>query len=329
MCPFFEVVRRRRRSSESPDQYLGKAADLIVETWRLNGPAYVEILDIPKLDNNWFPPAQHPVVLMHDWLRFKSVHAIPVLATHRDNDYREAVITTVKKEQTGVGLRLFESDLEVPTETAGFVRGLARDAEVSTAKVDLIIDLNRILLERLPPFRSLILDFLAALNQLLEYRSATVIGSSIPNGLEGIPSNESREVPRLELRLRKELVAAGRSKLRHGDYVTVPPEFVDRDGPFPNINGKLLYTLDESTLVIRGQSRRHECLEDQYAKLVRRLVASGRFRGAELGWGDNYIEMCSRWPSAPGDPTTWVAVGTCHHLELVSAQIARDVPAFV
>lgn len=327
MCPFFEVVRRRRRSAETPDQYLGRAADLIVETWRLNGPAYVEIIDVPKLDQSWFS-TNHPVVLLHDLLRYRSVRAIPIMATYRDVDYREAVIATVKKANAGVGLRIFDNDLEVPSETLQFVRDLVRDAGISTNDVDLIIDVHRLLLDRLPALRSQILDFLAAVDGKVALRSVTVIGSSVPASLDGIPPNQMREIPRLELRLRKELVAAGWANLRHGDYVTVPPEFVDRDGPFPHINGKLLYTLEEGTLVIRGQSRQKEKLEDQYSSIVRRLIASGKFSGSGLGWGDSYIETCSKWPTSPGDPTTWVAVGTCHHLEFASAQTTQDVPVF-
>ncbi len=329
--PLFVIVEPRTRNSDPEGDFVLRAANLIVETWRLKGTPFVELYDIPSDSSGDWWSSDHPLVLLHAYLRNRGVEAIPVTATDRSGGYHDAFVKAAKLGKIGIAIRLYEDDLEVPVATIEKLSSISADAKCGNRDVDLIIDLKRILIHRLPTIRAQILDFLAALGRMVPYRSVTLVGTSLPLNLDGIPENEDRDFPRLELRLWREVcTASGRSfPLGLGDYGTVKPEYDDRKKGFAHINGKLLYTTAESTRLLRGQSRKKEKLEFQYPKLARRLVLSEVFCKSPFSWGDARIAESAKQMQATGQPSDWIAIATSHHIELVSAQVVQEqtVPA--
>lgn len=329
--PLFVIVKPRRRNSKPEDYFVVEAADRIVEAWKLKGVPFVELYDVPTMDRVGWWSSDHPLVLLHAYLRNRGVPSIPVTATDRKDDYHDAFITAAKMGKLGIAVRLYEDDLEAPAATIKKLVEIAKEAECANSDVDLIIDLKRILIDRFTSLRAQVLDFLSALDREVPNRSVTLVGSSLPLNLDGIPQNDDRDVHRLELRLWKEVCAArGQSHLLGlGDYLTVRPEYDDRQTNFKHINAKIFYTTNEATRVCRGQSRMKEKLEFQYPKLAARLTSSPAFRGAAFSWGDNRIASCASGAQLYGRPVDWIAFTISHHIELVSAQIEQEftVPA--
>lgn len=324
--PLFVIVKPRKRDFDQEGSFVAKAADLIVETWRFGGVPFVELYDEPEAtDKDWWS-FDHPLVLLHRYLRNRGVKAIPVTATDRKGEYRDAVCAIAKEIGNGLAVRLYENDLELPAETIAVLAKIGADSGCSEAKIDLLIDLKRIHFPRLPEMRSRVLDFLAALDSKMPYRSLTLAGSSVPLDLSGIPEQEERNVPRLEWRLWRDVRGArgnGRSP-SFGDYRTVRPEYDDRIKGFKHINAKIFYTTEEFLGVVRGQSRMKEKLELQYPQLARRLMAGGAFKGPAFSWGDAQIAACARWPEGFGMPAKWIAITTCHHVEFECVQLAQE-----
>lgn len=330
--PLFVIVEPRTRNSDPEGDFVLRAANLIVETWRLKGAPFVELYDMPSgATDDWWS-SDHPLVLLHAYLRNRGIEAIPVTATDRSGGYHDAFVKAAKIGKVGIAIRLYEDDLEIPAATIEKISSISADAKCGNKDVDLIIDLKRILIYRIPALRAQVLDFLAALDRTEPYRSVTLVGTSLPLNLNGVPENEDRDFPRLELRLWREVrTASGQLfPLGLGDYGTVKPEYDDRKKGFAHINGKLLYTTAESTRVLRGQSRKKEKLEFQYPKLARRLALSDVFCKAPFSWGDARISAFAKQVQAAGQPATWIAIATSHHIELVSTQVEREqtVPAY-
>lgn len=271
--------------------------------------------------------SDHPLILLHRYLRNRGVRAIPVTATDRHGEYYAAISVAAKEGRNGLAIRLYESDIELPFQTFPVLKRIASDAGFVEKDVDLFLDLQRVQFQRLPELRSRVLDFLASLDSESTYRSVTLIGSSVPADLSGIPELEDRDVHRMELRLWRDIrVARGdRPLLGFGDYGIVRPEYDDRRRGFKHINAKIFYTTQEFTRVFRGQSRIKEKLENQYSKLAQRLVGSGVFSGAAFSWGDARIVECARHQEGYGTPGTWIAFATSHHVEVVSAQFAQEM----
>ncbi|OGA44749.1 MAG: hypothetical protein A3F74_19855 [Betaproteobacteria bacterium RIFCSPLOWO2_12_FULL_62_58] len=324
--PYFEIVKTRPRKSDRGASFVVRAADWIVDTWRLKGPAFVELVDEPgPEENNWFPSQDHTLVLLHRYFRQKNVTAIPTIPLDRTGPYREAFLKVASVASSGMAVRLYADDLELPSETIAKLRKLGLEARRANSEIDLIINVQRIKLDQLNLLRSKILDFLAALAAEAPYRSITLVGTSVPESLsEVVPENEEREVPRLELRLWREVCAAYGRLIGLGDYLIVRPEYDDRKGGFDNINAKIFYTTDKSTYIVRGKSRKKEKLEDQYPNLTQRLTRSGVFQDAEFSWGDARIAEYAQRGQAPGSPKIWIVIGISHHIELVSAQVAVE-----
>lgn len=324
--PLFVIVKPRKRDSDQEGSFVAKAADLIADTWRFGGVPFVELYDEPETtDKDWWL-SEHPLVLLHRYFRNRQIRAIPVTATDRKGEYRDAVCTTAKEMGNGLAVRLYENDLELPTETIAVLAKIAEDSACSEAKIDLLIDLKRIHFPQLPAMRSRVLDFLAALDSRAPFRSVTLAGSSVPLNLDGIPELEDRNVPRLEWRLWRDVrVARGNHRSpSFGDYRTVRPEYDDRVKGFKHINAKIFYTAAEFLRVVRGQSRMKERLELQYPRLARRLIVGGAFEGTEFSWGDAQIAACARWPEGFGMPAKWIAITTSHHVEFVRVQLAQE-----
>jgi hypothetical protein len=287
---------------------------------------FVELYDEPDTtDKDWWA-FDHPLVLLHRYLRSRKVQVIPVTATDRKGEYRDAVCTAAKEIGNGLAVRLYENDLELPEETFGVLAKIAADSGCSEAMIDILIDLKRIHFPRLPEMRSRVLDFLAALDSRAPYRSVTLAGSSVPLDLSGIPEKQERNVPRLEWRLWREvrLARGTRRAPSFGDYRTVRPEYDDRIKGFKHINAKIFYTTAEFLRVVRGQSRMKEKLELQYPQLARRLIAGGALEGFAFSWGDAQIAACAKWPEGLGMPVKWIAITTSHHVEFVRLQLAQE-----
>jgi hypothetical protein len=329
--PLFVIVKPRSRKTDIGKDFVLKAADQLVETWRARGVPFVELFDEPeKRAADWWS-SDHPVALLHRYLRNRGVSAVPVTATDRHGDYATAVSVAVKEGKQGLAIRLYENDLEIPTETLSLVGEIAAGAGCAQSSVDLLLDLQRIQFPRIPELRSRVLDLLAAIERGPNFRSITLIGSSVPADLSGVPEYEQRDVIRLELRLWREIEQArkGRFALGYGDYGVVRPEYDDRKRGFKHINAKIFYTTPEFTRVFRGRSRMKEKLESQYVKLAQKLYQSEVFRGSEFSWGDSRIAACARRLDECSMPGAWIAFATSHHVEVVSEQFARESIALV
>ena len=325
--PLFVIVEPRPRDSDSGGSFVVSAANSIVRSWRLKGTPFVELFDVPPADDgDWFS-TEHPLVLLHKYLKGLNVPFVPVAPIYRQGDYLDAYLTAVRAGGIGMGTRLYASELEEPDKTVEKIFALSRAAACQNSAVDLIIDLERIRPDQLKSRRSEVLDFLSALDLVKPFRSLTLAGSSLPENLEDIPVDEDRDVPRLDLSLWRDVrIARGPSGLLgYGDYVSVRPEYEDRQSSFGNINAKLVYTMENVTRILRGHSSKLERLEFQYPKLSRRLVSSGVIPKAGFSWGDDRIAACAanRWVS--GQPVSWISVATSHHFEFVSAQVAREL----
>ena len=142
VCPYFEIVKTRPRKTDRSTSFVANAADLIVKTWRLKGPAFVELFDEPgPEEDDWFPSSDHTLVLLHRYLLQKNVIAIPSIALYRTGLYRTAFLAVASIAHAGIGVRLYEDDLELPSETIRKLRELGGDARRPNSDIDLIINL--------------------------------------------------------------------------------------------------------------------------------------------------------------------------------------------
>lgn len=319
--PYFEVVRRRDDTEDNQESRLVEAAERIADTWRFRGPAFVEIYDAIPRESGWWERG-HPIAGFYKYLRHRGVEVVPTTSLDRSGDFRNAFIDTAKALGNGLGARLYSDDLELPENTVGNLVELLADANIAASQLDVVINLERLRSDQLGSLRGAVIDFFAAIYRVIEPRSITLIGSSVPENLSGIPENGEAHVRRLELSMWRDVgMGAWRRglPLRLGDYGVVRPEYVDRKGPFPNINARLIYTVSDGMFVLRGCSRKKVPLDEQYGKLASKLAAHRDFSDS-MQWADRMIRASARAASASGQPKRWISVCTSRHVEYASTQ---------
>lgn len=325
VTPLFYLTRRGVGEERSEEVDLGVVADRIAKAWRRRGSCYVNLRDKWELDGGFWSLGE-PAELVNRFLRNAGVSSIPVLDLYKSEDasLTRSLGSVAKDFGCGAALRVVDDELGVARETIERMWDAVGRLGLQASQIDLLIDLERIHLTQMPRHRAQILELLSEADRLFPYRSVTIIGSSLPEELSAVvPEYELREFPRLERRLLRE-VRSGRGggrPVRGGDYAATKPEFVETNGPFPHISARIIYTGDESTLVLRGCSRQKRALEEQYLALSRSLIAHGRFHGDRFSWGDRLISQFATHGRASGDPTTWVAINTSHHLAVVAKEV--------
>jgi hypothetical protein len=318
--PYFEVVKRRDDNEDNQESRLVEAADRIADTWRHRGPAFTEIYDAVPKESGWWHRG-HPILGFYEYLRSRGVEVIPTTALDRIGDYRQAFVQAVRRLENGMGIRLYSDDLEIPERTVKELVEFFSQAGIESTKVDLVVNLERVRSDQLSLLRGQILDFFAALYRTVTPRSLTLIGSSVPENLSAVPENGEALVRRLELGIWRDVgMGAWRRglPLRLGDYGIVRPEYADKKGPFPNINARLIYTVPDGMLVLRGCSRKKLALDEQYGRLASKLSKHQYFRDS-MNWADRFVRA-SVHGVASGQPSKWISVCTSRHVEFASSQ---------
>jgi hypothetical protein len=326
--PYFEVVKRRDDHPDNQEARLVDAAERIANTWRLRGPAFVEIYDAMVVQSDWWE-RNHPILGFYEYLQHRNVEAVPTTALDRRGDYRAAFVRAVRTLGTGIGIRIYADELEMPDRTLADVVSLLSEAGVSASETDLVLNLERVRPDQLSKMRGLILDFFASAYQTVQPRSVTLIGSSVPEDLSAVTEDGEALVRRLELALWRDVgMGAWRRglPLRLGDYGVVRPEYVDKRGPFPNINARLMYTVPEGILLLRGCSRKKVPLDEQYGRLASKLAGHRYFRDS-MSWADRFVRASAHGAAASGQPSKWISVCTARHVEFACLQTEEILAA--
>ena len=85
-------------------------------------------------------------------------------------------------------------------------------------------------------------------------------------------------------------------------------------------NGKIRYTIKKQIFVVRGHAFTEDHSNAQMGGLAAAVVRSPHFLGENFSWGDGQIKLCSR-QGAFGNPGTWIAIDTNHHLVFVVQEV--------
>lgn len=334
MTPLIEVVPWGNRFSAGSIR--ARAANLRDVVGR--HPIYLDVKDFdPTTPIEASSDRQPMLELLFEAATRRELRFLPVAWSDSSDAHLKILAAAVDTSGRGLALRhRLNRVLPSGVSVEARVRLLLRTLGVEPSEVDLMLDLEYLDPDGTTSVRWLT-DLMANLGQVGSWRSTVLIATSMPssfgNGL--VPPNTTRELPRHEWELWKEVAAASDVPLAYGDYAVqnpVPPPNPPPVGPFANIR----YTSTEVFLVARGQDTRRVGRE-QYQYLSQWVVGHPAFRGASYSYGDREI---MRWSTAaagpvhddfdldegdvdprPGDLSYWRGVGTSHHLEQVSEQL--------
>ena len=300
--------------------HLSPIAEKIANSWGTD-PIF---LDTPRLHpSDRMNDGMHPVTYLLDQMRSAGLNIIPVTGLLHPIAELAAVADGHLKDGLGVALRLMDSDFLDPGSLPGLVRRFLVDLDVGPDEVDLIIDL-----QDLSP-RTEARDLLATSTAILllphldRWRTLTLVGTAFPENLSRVKSGTVGRLPRAEWHIYSILREHPIPRIpTFGDYAvssaTTQPEI---DPRVMHMSASIRYTSESDWLIMKGRSIRQRGSR-QYHDQCRRLIEMTEYSGPEFSVGDNYINDCAAEVTGPGNATTWRMVGTNHHLEFVSRQIA-------
>ncbi len=285
------------------------------------------------VDLNLIPPDErmkngvHPVRFIFDKLRWLGCQAIPVTGLLRDGEYLREIKAAWAKDKNGVCLRItIEQSAKSTFKTE--LDSLLLTLEIQSINCDFILDLgspNNFL--PLDGFSKSIKTILERLPYLNDWRTLTLLGTSFPETMSSIKKGEEI-VPRYEWKLYKMLVANLRkSGIRlptFGDYAISHPKVLELDMRITKPSATIRYTIDDGWYIVKGENVRDEKFGKfkQYRGLSKKIVNSRYYCGSNFSWGDRYIFKCADGSGSTGHLPMWRQVGTNHHIEKVTQDIA-------
>lgn len=265
---------------------------------------------------------EHPVSYVFARVRELGLQGVPVTALSRDEDYREAVGQVASIDGRGLCMRIVAEELDDPEAaiTAALeeitARGLTPD------DVDLLLDLGELSVNVGPSV--LVIDVvLRGLAERDRWRSLTVGATSFPD-VSAYGPDSVNVAQRYEWDLWRRVQARGLPRAPDfGDYGIFGAQTAGAGGEFawaPSPN--LRYTTGDEWLIFKARSpTRHGY--DQFNTICVAIVDRPEYAGSDFSWADGYIARCAANQDGPGNATTWIQVGTNHHITAVVEQIAN------
>jgi hypothetical protein len=267
----------------------------------------------------------HPVRFIFDDLRAINSQAIPVTGLQRDNAYQAEVKRVLRKDGSGACLRV-RIELAAKNTFRTEIDSLLSTLEIQPSDCYLILDLGTPNFIPLEGFSMVIQNIISAFPYLNNWRTFTVLGTSLPETTGEIKKG-GEIIPRHEWPLYKMLVAnfreAGLRLPSFGDYAISHPKVLALDMRLVRPYATIRYTIDDAWYIIIGENVR-DYGYGQYHRLSERIRASRYYCGPTFSWGDQYIQECANGSVGTGNLTTWRQVGTNHHIE----KVVRDVASF-
>lgn len=253
-------------------------------------------------------------------LRELGCDAIPVIRISQTSQYLEAIGNIIEADKKGVALRLGLHDML--GNSSDMIGKILAKIGAHYSEVDVVLDLGK--LENFEPYE----DLSSALNASLRKiplidaaRSFTLCSTSLDVSSIARPG---ATVPRHEWLFYKHIVANEKfsREPEFGDYGIDSPEFPSLDFRLVGAAGKLIYSLENDWVVIKGTRFR-----DNPAQMIHhcnQVVGANYYCGKEFSWGDRRIFNTATKSENPGNLSTWKQAGVSHHIALVSNQLASQ-----
>jgi Beta protein len=266
---------------------------------------------------------RHPLALILEGAAEQGLNVVPVTGLTRGEKYTEAVNEALDRDKRGACLRLEGEDLEEPEQLPTILTEALNVLSLSAGDVDLVVDLGAITAEQQWAGATVRL-LLAALPQVSEWRTLTLIASSFPLDLSGVDAESVVPHPRAEWTTWRALYDRSHRIERvptFGDYAISHPSPREVDPRIIQRSAAIRYTVDDEFVLAKGRSIR-QYGADQHYDLAAQLVARPDFHGDGFSWGDSYIAARARREPGPGNGMTWRKAGTSQHLAFVTSRLA-------
>lgn len=309
---------------KSIDDHLKNLVTQIKVNWNCSNKLFIDAIQICLDDDEIMDNGEHPLTFIFDSLLNEGIQAIPVTSSNRGNKYQQSVSLIAKKHNTGIALRLNDSDID---DIDFVINKLLNQFSMVPSKIDIVLDFEYIN-PKIPINKTtnLAIASIISLPNIKDWRTLTIVSTAFPDTLSQFASGTEGSIPRLEWLVYQRLL---KSKLTRfptfGDYIISNPEYPIIDPRFIKMSANIRYTVDNEYLIFRGYSVTSQKYGKwaQAQRLCQKILNHSKYYGKDYSYGDRYIYDCAYGNSSTGNAETWRKVGTNHHLTLVVNEIAN------
>lgn len=265
----------------------------------------------------------HPVEVVFQDARSRSLKAIPVTSPGRDDDFQNAIGNAVAQDQQGICIRLGNEDFDDVNAAIEETTQLLAQFGIGPSEADLILDFGEVTADQTGPMILAAVAVINSIPQIDDWRTLTWAGTAFPS-VQNYAANTLNTSARGEWAIWQGLDKRSDSLPRTPSFADYTINGVQSDydasAAYFRSSPNLRYTADTDFLIWKARHPRHG--HDQFNGICRLVVARPEFKGAAFSEGDGYIARCASEEDGPGNATTWRKVGVSHHLAAVVDQIA-------
>lgn len=328
ICPIIELTSvdydfEERKPKRTLEDHLEKIGDRLYKKWG-NNPALIDVNNIDCSSNKDFY-----ITKIFKLYRKSGCHVVPVI------NFNELLLNVygdiIHHDLLGVAIRLKRQDLANPNFQEK-LNNLITILGVSADKVDLIIDLERLVLLNNDETKTYnyIYNKLSIIPNINSWRSLIIAGSTFP---EDVVLDESQK--RYEWSLYQNIVKRTKNErvFAFSDYTVFPnghTEPMDMRKIAPK--AKFRYTNDNFWYFWKGKITRGEkgeAFADQLREQSKRFINTNMARNKEFSYGDEYIHL-GALGEIKGNATTWITAFVNQHICKVVYDLSKmyDVSMF-
>jgi len=272
-------------------------------------------------------------------LRENCCYAIPTIHLDNDNEYKEEIRNIIKENEEELCLLKEDKEdlcLRLSLEQASKEK-LKKDIDIMLEKlkiqlnkIHLILDMDAPNYIPLEGFAKLIKKIIYNLPYLNEWRTFSILGTSIPKTMSEIKKGV-KILDRYEWIFYKRIIEdfeKENSRLpTFSDYGIYHPNILlPRDMRQINSSANIKYTINDKWFIVKGRGIKVEGGLDleQFRDLSKTIISTQYYYGSNFSFGDDYIEKCANGKTkTPGSLTRWIQVCTNHHIQKVIKDIAN------
>jgi orotate phosphoribosyltransferase-like protein len=260
------------------------------------------------------------------YLKGLGVDFVPVFGFDHEPELWDRIAKIAHREGRGLTVRLTKEDLVVPDDTLQELLDRLASAKMSANETNLVVDLaslDEMDKATIATLRGLSQDFVDLAMAARKFGLVSIVGSSMPKDVSGVPKEGQTAIPRQELPLWLSVASSlPELSIGYGDYGVIHPNFSVKT-PATNANAKIRYTSSREHHIFRGYSLREGVKFKQYHDLSRRVIAASVYQGRDYSFGDDYMWRCANLEATTGNLGTWVEADMNHHLVFAAAQMVR------
>lgn len=266
---------------------------------------------------------QNEIIRIYDRANQLNMKLIPVIELSEDLAYYSLIKIILKIKNNGICLRVYANNDEFfNSNFKSVLDKVISEFELPLSNWDLLIDLKDVVDSNINLYKQILPNAINSLPYLNEWRNIILAGTNFPMKLDFISARSTGTVGRLEWELWTNLYANSTiiRKPSFSDYGINNHSFIDFDYTIMTIGSGIRYTAVNVWYIMKGYSYKNGGASHSH-QMCQDLIAQNYFMGRGYSWGDNYIYECANRSSNPGNKTTWVSVGTNHHIALICDQI--------